>query len=148
LGIGDWGLGIGDWGLGPIPNPQSPKNYFLFKKININKILFQFLMINFFKKLKNINLMKYFFNFSDKSIIKFYNIISLKILSFLNTKYNNVESILSTSFNLILYNSYWISFIIKTNTRNNILRKWNMISSLNQTIINLIRYFSNTSINN
>jgi len=27
LGIGDWGLGIGDWGLGPIPNPQSPKNF-------------------------------------------------------------------------------------------------------------------------
>jgi len=27
MGIGDWGLGIGDWGLGPIPNPQSPKNY-------------------------------------------------------------------------------------------------------------------------
>jgi len=33
LGIGDWGLGIGDlgigdWGLGPIPNPQSPTDYF------------------------------------------------------------------------------------------------------------------------
>jgi len=28
MGIGDWGLGIGDWGLGPIPNPQSPKNFF------------------------------------------------------------------------------------------------------------------------
>jgi len=28
LGIGDWGLGIGDWGLGPIPNPQSPSDYF------------------------------------------------------------------------------------------------------------------------
>jgi hypothetical protein len=35
--IGDWGLGIGDWGLGigpnpqspiPIPNPQSPKQFF------------------------------------------------------------------------------------------------------------------------
>jgi len=21
-------LGIGDWGLGPIPNPQSPINYY------------------------------------------------------------------------------------------------------------------------
>jgi len=30
MGIGDWGLGIGDWGLGPIPNPQSPKNLFIF----------------------------------------------------------------------------------------------------------------------
>jgi len=30
LGIGDWGLGIGGWGLGPIPNPQSPRIYFLY----------------------------------------------------------------------------------------------------------------------
>jgi len=30
MGIGDWGLGIGDWGLGPIPNPQSPMNFFNF----------------------------------------------------------------------------------------------------------------------
>jgi len=30
MGIGDWGLGIGDWGLGPIPNPQSPYQIFLF----------------------------------------------------------------------------------------------------------------------
>jgi len=30
MGIGDWGLGIGDWGLGPIPNPQSPSNYYFF----------------------------------------------------------------------------------------------------------------------
>jgi hypothetical protein len=30
LGIGDWGLGIGDWGLGPIPNPQSPFDFFIF----------------------------------------------------------------------------------------------------------------------
>ena len=29
MGIGDGGLGIGDWGLGPIPNPQSPKNFFI-----------------------------------------------------------------------------------------------------------------------
>jgi len=30
LGIGDWGLGIGDWGLGPIPNPQSPYNIYIY----------------------------------------------------------------------------------------------------------------------
>jgi hypothetical protein len=35
MGIGDWRLGIGDWGLGPIPNPQSPKNFF---NLNIHKI--------------------------------------------------------------------------------------------------------------
>ena len=36
MGIGDWGLGIGDWGLGPIPNPnpQSPKKYLKYNKIN------------------------------------------------------------------------------------------------------------------
>jgi len=33
MGIGDWGLGIGDWGLGPIPNPQSPMNKILKKRI-------------------------------------------------------------------------------------------------------------------
>jgi len=43
MGIG--GLGIGDWGLGPIPNPQSPENFFIYKKkifinIKINKNLF------------------------------------------------------------------------------------------------------------
>jgi len=40
MGIGDWGLGIGDWGLGPIPNPQSPFNYFKinnFKNLNYTK---------------------------------------------------------------------------------------------------------------
>jgi hypothetical protein len=26
-------MGIGDWGLGPIPNPQTPKKKFLFKKL-------------------------------------------------------------------------------------------------------------------
>jgi len=31
MGIGDWGLGIGDWGVGPIPNPQSPIYYYIFK---------------------------------------------------------------------------------------------------------------------
>ena len=49
LGIGDWGLGIGDWGLGPIPNPQSPMNYFkfdyLFKK-NINIYIFYLILNN------------------------------------------------------------------------------------------------------
>ena len=34
MGIGDWGLGIGDWGLGPIPNPQSPNNIIIIKKLN------------------------------------------------------------------------------------------------------------------
>ena len=47
MGIGDWGLGmgIGDWGLGigpnpqsPIPNPQSPKNFFNLE-FYINKYL-------------------------------------------------------------------------------------------------------------
>jgi len=32
LGIGDWGLGIGDWAQSPIPNPQSPFNYFFIVK--------------------------------------------------------------------------------------------------------------------
>jgi len=40
LGIGDWGLGIGDWGLGPIPNPQSPFFFLIFK------ILKYFLKLN------------------------------------------------------------------------------------------------------
>jgi len=26
--FGDWGLGIGDWAQSPIPNPQSPVNYY------------------------------------------------------------------------------------------------------------------------
>jgi len=30
LGIGDWGLGIGDWAQSPIPNPQSPKNKYVY----------------------------------------------------------------------------------------------------------------------
>jgi len=30
MGIGDWGLGIGDWGLGPIPNPQSPIDLYIY----------------------------------------------------------------------------------------------------------------------
>jgi len=30
IGDGDWGLGIGDWGLGPIPNPQSPLDIFIY----------------------------------------------------------------------------------------------------------------------
>jgi len=29
LGIGDWGLGIGDWAQSPIPNPQSPCDFFI-----------------------------------------------------------------------------------------------------------------------
>jgi len=29
--IGDWGLGIGDWAQSPIPNPQSPKYYYIYK---------------------------------------------------------------------------------------------------------------------
>ncbi len=31
---GDWGLGIGDWGLGPIPNPHSVFNFFLFSFVS------------------------------------------------------------------------------------------------------------------
>jgi len=33
-------LGIGDWGLGPIPNPQSPIIYIVYKIQNIkyNKV--------------------------------------------------------------------------------------------------------------
>jgi len=31
LGIGDWGLGGGEWGVGPIHNPQSPFNIYLFE---------------------------------------------------------------------------------------------------------------------
>jgi len=33
MGIGDWGLGIGDWAQSPIPNPQSPYNYYLFLQV-------------------------------------------------------------------------------------------------------------------
>jgi len=31
LGIGDWGLGIGDWAQSPIPNPQSPYKFLIYK---------------------------------------------------------------------------------------------------------------------
>ena len=45
MGIGDWGLGIGDWAQSPIPNPQSPYNFYIIKlnllkqtiKTNYNK---------------------------------------------------------------------------------------------------------------
>jgi len=51
LGIGDWGLWIGPNPQSPIPNPQSPFDFYLlinlqfkFKKIKIN--LFYYLLNN------------------------------------------------------------------------------------------------------